>query len=95
MPKLQPQSPLGVLEVKVASLQREVSELKDTLNVYENWNSEIKTMFGKQVFITSHSGAAFEGKLIWSDRYCLCIERKDTKQKVILNKGGIVSVERA
>ena len=47
-------------------------------------------MFGKQVCVTAHSGALFQGRLIWSDRYCICIERIESKQRVILNKGGIV-----
>jgi hypothetical protein len=92
MPPKAQQTPFGALEVKVADLQREVSALKDVLNVYENWNSEIKNMYGKQVTILSHTDSVFLGKLIWTDRYCVCIE-KTNKQRVILNKGGIVSIE--
>jgi len=82
------------LEDRIKTLEKDVSTLKDTLNVYENWNSEIKDMYGKRVLITTHSQSIFDGKLIWTDRYCVCIERKDHK-RVTLNKGGIVSIELA
>ena len=41
-------SDTAVLEKRVNHLEKEVNELKDLLNVHENWNSEIKKMFGKE-----------------------------------------------
>ena len=88
-----PKSPQAVLEDHVNSLQKEVNALKDTLNVYENWNSEIKAMFGKKVLIITTRGACRVGKLVWSDRYCVCVTDDTSKKRVIYNKGGIESIE--
>ena len=87
-----PTGMLTHLENQISALQKEVSELKDTLNVYENWNSEIKKMYEKTVRITTMEGSSHCGKLVWSDRYNLCIEQSAQHRKII-NKGGIISIE--
>lgn len=79
------------LERKVNALFMEIRQLRDVLNIKDNWNSEIRTMYGKAVVVETNIGTT-EGKLIWSDRYNLCIELRIGK-RVILSKGGIVSIE--
>ena len=85
-------SDTAIIEGRVGQLEKEVSALKDILNVYENWNSEVKSMFGKEVKIESSTETIYQGKLIWSDRYCVCIQDNARKRRLILNKGGIVSM---
>ena len=67
---------LGLTELnnRFTALQKEFAELRDQLNVFENWNSEIKKMYGKRVEVITVDGAGHEGILIWSDRYNVCIE---------------------
>jgi hypothetical protein len=86
-------SAFTLLEDRIKVLEKEVGALKDLLNVYENWNSEIKTMFGKKVLIITTRGCSRVGKLIWSDRYCICLIDDVTKARKIYNKGGIESIE--
>ena len=64
-----PAGMLTHLEDQITALRKEVSELKDTLNVYENWNSEIKKMYNKGVCLTTIIVTRIEGTLIWTDRY--------------------------
>jgi hypothetical protein len=88
-------SDTAVLESKVRQLEKNVNELKDLLNVHENWNSEIKKMYGKKVDVTTSTSTLHRGELVWSDRYCICIYHDLRKCRVILNKGGIISIELA
>lgn len=87
---------LGLAELnrRFTALQKEFAELRDQLNVFENWNSEIKKMYGKQVYITTPD-SPINGVLVWSDRYNLCIERGTTGRphRVIICKGGMISIE--
>lgn len=86
-------SDTAVLEKRVNHLEKEVNELKDLLNVHENWNSEIKKMFGKKVDVVTSTGTMHRGELLWSDRYCICILHELRKSRVTLNKGGVISIE--
>jgi hypothetical protein len=90
---------LGLTELnrRFTELQKEFAELRDQLNVFENWNSEIKTMYGKLVSIATTDGNSHSGVLAWSDRYNLCIERVGVGRahRQIISKGAMVSVELA
>lgn len=95
MPKTPPQTTLDALKTQVDGLRTDVNGLKDLLNVHENWNSEIKTMFGKRVKIESVTGHFYTGELLWSDRYCLCVYDESKRKRLTLNKGGVISIELA
>ena len=86
---------LTELNKRFTELQKEFAELRDQLNVFENWNSEIKKMYGKGVCLTTVSGARIEGTLIWTDRYCICVKPYDTDPdfRRIFTKGGLISIE--
>jgi len=87
---------LGLTELnkRFTALQKEFAELRDQLNVFENWNSEIKKMYGKQISIAIIDGSSHCGTLVWSDRYNLCIERGIAKpHRQIICKGAIASIE--
>jgi len=86
---------LTELNKRFTELQKEFAELRDQLNVFENWNSEIKKMYGKQVSITFIGGSSICGILVWSDRYNLCIERSTVKQghRQIIGKGALAYIE--
>jgi len=88
---------LGLTELnnRFTALQKEFAELRDQLNVFENWNSEIKTMYGKMVGIDTTDGNSRTGVLVWSDRYNLCIERVGgvKAHRQIISKGAMVSIE--
>lgn len=94
---------LGLTELnqRFTALQKEFAELRDQLNVFENWNSEIKTMYGKDVRVTNVVGTRCTGSLVWTDRYNICIEQDCTdprdgkliKHRVIYNKGCVATIE--
>jgi hypothetical protein len=72
-------------------LEREVRNLRDVLNIHDNWNAEIRTMLGKVVSVYDTTGKVERGILKWSDRYNLCVVIDDVPR--IYNKGGIIWVE--
>jgi hypothetical protein len=84
---------IETLEKRERTIAKEIGELKDLLNVHENWNSEIKKMYGKKVDVYTNTGTLHKGELIWSDRYCICIFHDVRKTRVTMNKGGISSIE--
>ena len=85
---------LTELNKRFTELQKEFAELRDQLNVFENWNSEIKKMYGKQVSISIIDGSSHCGTLVWSDRYNLCIERGVSRpHRQIVCKGAIALIE--
>jgi uncharacterized small protein (DUF1192 family) len=88
----------GITELnkRFTALQKEFAELRDQLNVFENWNSEIKKMYTKMVRVTTIHGAYHDGILVWSDRYCVCIEMvvgKYKSHRQVLTKGNMISIE--
>jgi hypothetical protein len=74
-------------------LEKDVRQLKDTLNIHDNWNAEIKELIGHSVKLRTSDGEEATGTLKWSDRYNLCILIFDKPR--IYNKGGITWVEPA
>ena len=83
---------LTELNKRFTELQKEFAELRDQLNVFENWNSEIKTMYGKKVLVTTIGGRERIGILVWSDRYNVCIERIGLSRQIVC-KGAMISIE--
>lgn len=85
---------LGLTELnsRFTALQKEFAELRDQLNVFENWNSEIKTMYGKKVLITTVDSSVHTGILVWSDRYNVCIDRTGLSRQIVC-KGAMISIE--
>lgn len=83
----------------VVALQKEVSTLKDTLNVYENWNSEVKNWYGKEVLVRAVNNVAYKGMLKWTDRYNVCLmytaDTTQPRKECIFTKGGIISIQLA
>lgn len=73
--------------------EKDVSTLKDLLNVHDNWHSIVRKLIGEQVTVVCRSGTTATGKLLWSDRYNLCVEI-DSKSRVY-TKGGINYIEPA
>jgi uncharacterized coiled-coil protein SlyX len=87
---------LTELNNRVTALQKEFAELRDQLNVFENWNSEIKKMYTKMVRVTTVEGSRHDGILVWSDRYCVCIEMvvgEYKSHRQVLTKGNMISIE--
>ena len=86
---------LTELNKRFTELQKEFAELRDQLNVFENWNSEIKKMYGNMVCITTVDGSCSDGILLWSDRYNLCIENgvAGKPHRKTLCKGAMISIE--
>lgn len=92
---------VAALAKRLDDLSKDVRQLKDILNIQDNWNAEIRAMIGHKVrIVTVFSQEADQGRvgtLVWSDRYNLCIEVEhqpnNHKHKIIFSKGGIVSIE--
>lgn len=72
--------------------EKDVSTLKDLLNVHDNWHSTVRKLIGEQVVVCCRNGTA-TGKLLWSDRYNLCVEIESKLR--VYTKGGINWIEPA
>lgn len=78
-------------------LEKDVRGLKDLLNVHDNWHSTIREWIGSTVTVSDRGGLYIAGKLMWSDRYNLCVEITEGDQLPrtrIYTKGGINWIER-
>jgi hypothetical protein len=80
------------LRDKNAWLEKEVSALRDILNIHDNWNSKIRDWIGKEVEIHAVDGVDYVGTLKWSDRYNVCLTKPNTVPS-IFNKGNIICIE--
>lgn len=79
------------LKDRFERLERDVKGLKDLLNVHNNWHSTIREWVGSEVRVCDRSDIV-TGKLLWSDRYNVCVEIRVTQAKTrkrIYTKGGI------
>jgi len=84
------------LRDKITRLEKELRALKDVLNIHDNWNAEIREWIGKQVKVRTSVDGFVGGKLLWSDRYNICLEIATSSamlHKRIVNKGHIVWIE--
>ena len=80
------------LKSKLDRVERDISSLKDILNIHDNWHSTIRNWLGEVVTIRDLAGEESEGTLKWSDRYNLCVELPDRTR--MYTKGGIASIDR-
>lgn len=85
------------LKDRFGRIEKDVRELKDLLNIHDNWHSTIRELIGKQVTICDRSGNRCHGILKWSDRYNVCISpdahNPGTGRSRIYTKGGINWIE--
>jgi len=85
-------------EKRITELEQQVARLKDQLNTKDNWHAEVQTMINKEVVISVrgyHGGReGVNGKLLWSDRYNLCIEDtiKERAYRTVYMKGSVISI---
>ena len=94
---------LQSLKDRFEKLEKDVRGLKDLLNVHNNWHSTIREWTGERIRVCDRASQVYDGKLLWSDRYNLCIEiPKGTKGSFtdpggprVYTKGGINWIERA
>jgi len=72
MPQNDQSKKLQSVKDKVDRLEKDVKQLKDLLNVQDNWHSEVRGWVGDLVHV-SFNGALFQGTLKWIDRYTICL----------------------
>jgi len=80
------------LKRRVEQLERELRSIKDTLNTKDNWHSETKDWIGAMLHVQLRSGETESGRLLWSDRYNICLKESD--ERVIIPKGAIDTIKR-
>ena len=90
---------LQSLRDQFARLDKDVRGLKDLLNVHDNWHSTIRQWIGKMIAVCDRNGVPQDGKLMWSDRYNLCIEIPPATELLkgktrVYTKGGINWIEK-
>lgn len=81
------------LKNRVERIEQDLKALKDILNTKDNWNSEVKDWIGEQVKITLRSGNICSGRLLWTDRYNICVD-EGGKSRTIVTKGGADTITR-
>ena len=85
------------LKDRFERLEKDVRGLKDLLNVHNNWHATIRNWVGSDVRICDRSDVV-AGKLLWSDRYNVCIEiftNGNMPKERIYTKGGINWIQQA
>ena len=89
---------IGALAKKVQSMkdrfekvEKDIRELKDILNVHDNWHSTIRNWIGLEVKVATRNGDVSFGTLQWSDRYNVCVV--DHGRPRMFTKGGINWIE--
>jgi len=83
---------LQSLRDKQERTEKEIGALKDLLNIHDNWHSTVRKWIGEHVVVCCRNGT-ITGKLLWSDRYNLCVEVESKPR--IYTKGGINWIELA
>lgn len=87
MPQSDQSKKLQSLKDKVDRLEKDVKQLKDLLNVQDNWHSEVRSWAGEQVSVQL-GAQVWRGVLRWIDRYTLSIY--DGTSVLIFPKSQIV-----
>jgi len=72
MPQNDQAKKLQSLKDKVERLEKDVKQVKDLLNVQDNWHTEVRDWIGTKVTV-DFNGTAYFGTLKWIDRYTLCL----------------------
>lgn len=84
---------LQSLRDRFERLEKDIGALKDLLNVHDNWNSTVRKWIGQRVVVSDRANLQNVGKLLWSDRYNLCVETDYGAR--VYTKGGINWIELA
>jgi len=80
------------LKERLTRTERDVSSLKDILNVHNNWAAATRTWSGRDVRFACGPTWLGEGTLLWIDRYNIGIAVADNDGKArerLYNKGSI------
>lgn len=96
MPQNDQSKKLQSLKDKVDRLEKDVKQLKDLLNVQDNWHSEVRGWTGS-VVVVMFNGREYAGMLKWIDRYTLCLVEGSAgtmifpKSQIVITKVGHAS----
>lgn len=93
-PRSKPQSPPGIsgspdLATRVANIEKFLKEQFDERN---QWNAQLREWIGEQIRIRLLQGEPVQGKLVWVDRYTLCVEVMNEIE--IVHKGAIATIKK-
>jgi hypothetical protein len=88
------------LKSRIEQLERDVRAIRDIVNTKDNWHAETRDWIGESVVIRTQSGVESGGRLIWIDRYNVCIDFTPTNKflgasRVVIPKGGIDFIAKA
>ncbi len=85
----------GISPAEVKQLRAEIDGLKKLVQEHlaekNQWNSIVRNWQGKHINVCLISGTGFIGKLLWMDRYTLCIETnvENETKPVIIHKAAV------
>lgn len=82
---------IGVLEDRVNILQKQVRELRDILNVSDNWGSLIKEWIGRSIEVKTQTEKV-KGTFKWADRYHIAIKELEHLPVTVVPKGAIQTI---
>jgi hypothetical protein len=78
------------LSTRLTKLEKLVTE---ALHESNQWNTLLREWYGKEVIIELVSEHEVEGKLLWADRYTLCLVGPEPlERKRIVHKGAIATI---
>ena len=87
------------ISAELAQLRSRVNQLetlvKESLSEKNQWNTEVRGWIGKHVQVGLSTSDIVEGKLLWMDRYTMCLETAwpdKSVGKVVLHKGAITHI---
>ena len=85
-------------KTRIDEIRTAVNQLKDILQVQDNWHSRVSKMIGERVVIVLDVAIGvgcftLTGELLWTDRYNVGIDDDDGGEKpLIINKGHLVTM---
>lgn len=91
-----PPAPSGIssteankLRSSIAVLEKDVRELREKLDERNQWSTTIRGWLQKTIRVQVSTGELITGKLLWLDRYTICVDVADIGE-VIIHKGQLV-----
>ena len=83
---------IGIIEDRLNVVQKQVRELRDILNVSDNWGS-ITTEWRGRIICVKTQTEEIQGELEWVDRYHIGIKRTKERPPTVIMKGSIQTID--
>ncbi len=90
-PAISPAAEVQILKQRLEKLERQVQEHFDERN---QWNSHVRDWVGKVIEVERVNNTRRVGRLLWMDRYTLCVDTSECGV-CIIHKGAVVELRLA